>query len=330
LKVLITGGGGFLGVRLAKALLAHGSLARPTGGRADISELLVSDVSMPRTPLPEDRRLKVEIVDVNDAHGMLNLIRARPDVIFHLAAVVSAAAEADFELGMRVNLHGTLNLLEVCRRLVHCPRLVFASSVAVYGGDLPSVVADDTALAPQSSYGAQKAIGELLVDDYSRKGFIDGRALRLPTIVVRVGAPNLAASSFASAIIREPLHGEEAVCPVPPHTQMWLMSSRRAIENLILAAELPAEAFAASRSVALPGLSVSIADMVESLRRVAGDAAAARIRWQRDPAIERIVGSWPARFAPQRAQALGFTADRSIDEIIRAFINDELGGTYVV
>jgi nucleoside-diphosphate-sugar epimerase len=220
--------------------------------------------------------------------------------------------------------------LEACRKLVHAPRVIFTSSVAAYGGDMPPVIEDMTALTPQSSYGTQKVLGELLLNDYSRKGYIDGRGLRLPTITVRPGKPNRAASSFASSIIREPLQGEETACPVPPETVVWIMSPRRAVQALVHAAELPAAAWGRYRTVALAGLTLSVADMVEGLRRVASDTVVERIRWQRDPDIEKIICSWPARFASERAQSLGFKADRDIDEIIQAFIDEELGGRFVV
>ncbi|HXV99878.1 MAG TPA: D-erythronate dehydrogenase, partial [Anaerolineae bacterium] len=210
--------------------------------------------------------------------------------------------------------------------LARPPRFIFASSVAVFGGDLPEVVKDDTALTPQTSYGTQKAIGELLLNDYSRKNFIDGRALRLPTIVVRPGRPNKAASTFASSIIREPLQGQPAICPVSPQSQMWILSPRRAIESFIHATELPAAAWGYSRTVALPGLTVSIQEMVDGLRDIAGDATVQRISWQPDPFIQKLVDGWPARLAPKRAEALGFKADSSIKKIIQAFIEDELGG----
>ncbi|MGA8552311.1 MAG: D-erythronate dehydrogenase, partial [Stellaceae bacterium] len=240
------------------------------------------------------------------------------------AAVVSGQAEADTDLGLRVNLDGTRTLLDACRALGTCPRLVFASSLAVYGGALPPAVGEDTPLMPQSSYGAQKAIGELLVNDYSRKGYIDGRALRLPTVVVRPGRPNRAASSFASSIIREPLAGRDAVCPVSPEIVMALASPRRVVAALHRAHELPGSAFGAHRSLQLPGFSVAVGDMVEAVRRAGGKAAHARIRWEPDPAIEGIIGGWPQALAATRAQALGFVADAGIDEAIEAFIEDDL------
>jgi nucleoside-diphosphate-sugar epimerase len=201
---------------------------------------------------------------------------------------------------------------------------VFASSLAVYGGTLPPEIGDDTALTPQSSYGAQKAIGELLVNDYSRKGFMDGRALRLPTVVVRPGRPNRAASTFASSIIREPLAGQDAVCPVSPDTVMALASPRRIVDGLVHALGIPAEAFGASRSLQLPGFSVSVGEMAASVRRAGGAAAYGRITWRPDPLVQAIVSSWPPSLATPRAEALGFSRDRDIDEVVQAFIEDDL------
>jgi len=251
-------------------------------------------------------------------------IPSRTDAVYHLAAVVSGEAEADTELGYRINLDGTRAVLEACRALGTCPRLIFASSLAVYGGELPPNVGDDTPLRPQTSYGTQKAIGELLVNDYSRKGFVDGRALRLPTVVVRPGRPNRAASTFASSIIREPLAGQDAVCPVAPDTVMALASPRRVVAGLVHALDLPGDAFGDSRSLQLPGFSVAVADMVEAVRRLGGEAAHARIRWQPDPLVQHIVAGWPPALSAARARALGFTADPDIDAVVTAFIEDDL------
>ena len=244
--------------------------------------------------------------------------------MFHLAAIVSGQAEADTDLGYRVNLDGTRAVLDACRALGTAPRLIFASSLAVYGGALPTEVGEDTALTPQSSYGAQKAIGELLVNDYSRKGFIDGMALRLPTVVVRPGLPNRAASTFASSMIREPLTGREAVCPVSPDTIMALASPRRIVAGLVHALDLPSGALGASRSLQLPGFSVSVGEMAEALRRAGGEEAYRRIRWEPDPQIQAIISSWPQMLAAPRAEALGFGRDSGIDEVVSAFIEDDL------
>jgi len=225
---------------------------------------------------------------------------------------------------MRINLHGTLAVLEACRALPRPPRLVFTSSIASFGGPLPAVVDDTIPQTPQTSYGAQKAIGELLVHDYSRKNFVDGRAVRLPTIVVRPGKPNRAASSFASSIIREPLTGLEAVCPVSPETRLAILSPRQAVVAFIRAHNLPAAAFEHTRSLIVPGLSVQVSDMVTALQRTAGVQAVQHIRWQPDAEIQRIISSWPGAFTSPRALRLGFQADASMDAIVQAFIEDDL------
>lgn len=318
MRIVITGGCGFLGRRLALLLLERGSAL------GAIDELVLFDNARPALSLPEDRRLRLVTGDIADRAIARGLMTPQTAVVFHLAAVVSGQAEADTDLGYRVNLDGTRAVLDACRALGTRPRLVFASSLAVYGGALPPAVGDDTPLTPQSSYGAQKAIGELLVNDYSRKGFIDGRALRLPTVVVRPGLPNRAASSFASSIIREPLAGKDAVCPVAPDLVMALASPRRVVAALHHAHELPGEAFGANRSLQLPGFSVAVGEMTQAVRRAGGEAAYSRICWQRDPAIEAIVGGWPKVLAAPRALALGFAADAGIDEAVEAFIEDDL------
>ena len=320
MKVLITGGAGFLGQRLARQLLAQGQLTDSHGQLQTISELVLVDVVAAHDL--NDVRVKVVTGDIADGALMRATINTQTTSIFHLAAIVSGQAEADFELGMRINLDASRLLLDICRELGHKPKVVFTSSVAVYGGKLPDVVQDTTALNPQSSYGAQKAIGELLLNDYSRRGFVDGRVLRLPTISVRPGKPNKAASSFASGIIREPLNGEAAVCPVATDLRLWLLSPRGAIASLIAGHELAGEMFGASRTVNLPGLSVSVGEMVAALEDVAGSDVPARISYAPDPAIERIVKSWPGAWDTARAEALGLTADVDFASIIRAYMDD--------
>src|SRR5579864_5527170 len=323
MRIVITGGCGFLGRRLALLLLDQGSAL------GAIDELVLFDNAPSALPLPDDRRLSLVTGDIADRPTVARLIapngpKSGTDAVFHLAAIVSGEAEADTDLGYRVNLDGTRAVLDACRALGSAPRLVFASSLAVYGGALPPEVGDATALTPQSSYGAQKAIGELLVNDYSRKGFIDGRALRLPTVVVRPGRPNRAASTFASSIIREPLCGQDAVCPVSPDTVMALASPRRIVAGLVHGLGIPAAAFGASRSLQLPGFSVSVGEMAQAVRRAGGIAAYERIRWQPDPAVQAIVSGWPPSLAAPRAEAFGFGRDRDIDEVVAAFIEDDL------
>jgi D-erythronate 2-dehydrogenase len=314
MRIVITGGCGFLGTRLALRLLE----------RRDVSELILFDSAASALPLPEDKRLQLITGDIADRAAVQGVIAAGTASVFHLAAVVSGQAEADTELGYRVNVDGIRAVLDACRALGTCPRVVFASSLAVYGGELPPAVGDDTLLTPQTSYGTQKAIGELLVNDYSRKGFIDGRAVRLPTVVVRPGLPNRAASTFASSIIREPLSGREAICPVSPDTVMALASPRRIVEGLLLAHDLPADAIGANHSLQLPGFSVAVGEMAAAVRRAAGEAAYARIRWQPDPQIQQIISGWPQALLAARAEALGFAADNGIDEVVQAFIEDDL------
>lgn len=318
MKVLITGGAGFLGQRLASKLLERGALTGPHGETRIIDELVVLDKAA--STILEDPRVRNVVGDIADRSVLQAAIDSDTYAIFHLAAVVSGQAEADFDLGMRINLDASRALLEVCRERGHRPRVVLTSSVAVYGGELPETVRDDTALNPRSSYGMQKAIAELLLGDYTRRGFVDGRVLRLPTISVRPGRPNAAASSFASGIVREPLAGETAICPVDPATRLWLLSPGAAIEALIYGYELDQGAFGDRPIVNLPGLSVSVAEMIEALREVAGDETVARIVYERDTRIERIVGSWPGRWDITRAEALGFRGDRGFAEVIRAYL----------
>jgi D-erythronate 2-dehydrogenase len=322
MNVVITGGAGFLGQRLARRLLGRGTLSSGANADERIDRLVLVDV----VPAPDfdDRRVRVIAGDLADPAVVRDAIDASVGSVFHLAAVVSGQAEADFDLGMRVNLDAGRAVLEACRSTGRKPRLLFTSSVAVYGGELTGLVNDETRLTPQTSYGVQKAIGELLLSDYTRKGFVDGRVARLPTISVRPGRPNLAASSFASGIIREPLNGEPAICPVSPELRLWLLSPRRAIDCLIDLHELASDALGANRSVNLPGISVSVAQMIDALRAVAGAAVADRIRFQRNPVIERIVGTWPAAWDVMRATSLGLTGDPSFEAIVRAYVEDDL------
>jgi D-erythronate 2-dehydrogenase len=314
MRVVITGGCGFLGSRLALRLLE----------RDDIRELVLFDNAPSVLPLPGDKKLKLITGDIADRDTVRQVISPGTTSVFHLAAVVSGQAEADTDVGYRVNLDGTRAVLDACRVLGTCPRLVFASSLAVYGGKLPPAVGDETPLTPQTSYGTQKAIDELLVNDYSRKGFVDGRAVRLPTVVVRPGRPNRAASTFASSMIREPLAGREAVCPVLPDTVMALASPRRVVAGLLHAHDLPGAAFGMSRSLQLPGFSVAVGEMASAVRRAGGVEAYTRIRWQPDPQIQEIISGWPKALRATRAEALGFAADACIDEAVQAFIEDDL------
>ncbi len=325
MKIVVTGGTGFIGRRIVSALLARDSITGPSGAAEPIEQVVAVDAMPPEPAMPDHPRLTVVTGDIADPATFGEVLDDRTGLVFHLAAVVSGAAEADFDLGLRVNLDGTWLLLEACRKLPVPPRLVFASSVAVFGGGMPRTIRDDSALTPLTSYGTQKAVAELLVSDFSRKGFVDGRSLRLPTIVVRPGKPNKAASSFASGIIREPLTGKESVCPVTPDAAMWILSPRRVVEAFQRAAELPADVFSASRSITLPGLTATVEEMIEALRQVAGEEPVGRIRFEPDPLIQTIVAGWPGWFDPAQGLALGFEADPDVASIIRAFIEDDLG-----
>lgn len=322
MNILVTGAAGFLGRRLIEALLQLGSLTDRHGQLRPISRITAFD----REPVQgiNDPRVQVKGGDITDQQVLANLIDADTDSIFHLAAVVSSQAESDFELGMRVNFSATQGLLERARQLGTRPKWVMTSSVAVFGGQLPNTVDDDQVWAPQSSYGTQKAMNDLLLADYSRRGFVDGRSLRMPTIVVRPGKPNLAASSFASGIIREPLSGHPSVCPVPLSTRLWLMSPALAIKNLIHGHELAAAQLNQGRVINMPGLVQTVEQMIGALREVAGDEVARRIQLQPDASIERIVGSWPGQFSADYARRLGFSADQDFASVIRQFISDYL------
>lgn len=318
MHIVITGAAGFLGQRLLARLIERGEL----DGRA-IRRLTLVDRSEAPAPRVEGIEIASLALDITAPGGLDGVLAERPEVIYHLAAVVSSAAEADLDLGMAVNFDATRALLEGCRRFgLAGTRLVMASSVAAYGGDLPAVLDDMTALQPQNSYGTQKAMCELLINDYSRRGIVDGCVLRLPTIVIRPGRPNAAASSFASSILREPLNGEEAVCPVPTGMAMFVMSPGKVIEALIHGAEVPGEALAPFRAFMLPGITVSVGEMLDTLGEVAGDEAVARVRHEPDPAVTAIVSSWPARFDTARARRLGFEGDDNFREIIEAFVSE--------
>jgi nucleoside-diphosphate-sugar epimerase len=304
MNFLITGGGGFIGSRLAAALAA-----RHPGARIRLLDMAF--------PAGLQKSFECIAGDVAAPSVIAAALGTDTDSVFHLAAVVSGGAEADFDLGYRVNLDGTRALLEACRKLARPPRLVYASSVAAFGGVLPDVLDDSTTPAPQTSYGTQKVIGEYLVADFTRKGMIDGRSLRLPTIVVRPGKPNLAASSFASGIIREPLAGVVSECPVPETTGVWILSPRRVVEAFVHAWELPSPAWPTTRVVNLPGITLTVREMVDAMGRVAGRESVERVKFKPDARIQAIVKTWPVRFRTERALAMGFRADDDFDSIVR-------------
>jgi nucleoside-diphosphate-sugar epimerase len=318
MRIVILGGGGMLGQKVARAMAAKGS---QRGQK--ISHLALADIADPK-PVEAPFPVSTHRLDITDRTAVARLFAEGADVIYHLAAVLSGQSEAEFDLGMAVNLQGSINVFEAARGLGTCPVVVFSSTLAVYGGEIPDQVVDWTQLNPQTSYGAAKAAVEMLLTDYSRRGFIDGRGPRLPTISIRPGKPNKAASSFMSSIFREPLQGQPANCPVSPDYPHYYLSPRRCVENLIHAAELPGEAFGENRCFVLPGRTHRIGDMVEAMRRVAGDGPANLITWQREPEVERIVLGWKAFIDAEKARKLGFTNDADFEESIRFFLEEDV------
>ena len=315
MRVVVTGASGFLGRRLVRALLSRGSLCGEP-----IEQVTAFDVTRDDAP---DGRVRAVAGDITDPGQVAAVIDGQTSVVFHLAAIVSGQAEQEFDLGMAVNVRAFQAVLDRIRAVAPGARLVTTSSIAVFGGALPAVVPDSQVWEPRSSYGMQKAVCDLLLADHSRRGFVDGRSLRMPTVVVRPGTPNRAASSFASGIIREPVRGVVATCPVAAETVLWVMSPGQAVRNILHGAELPAAALTgplARRVLNMPGLSVTVAEMLRALRRVCGDAVADRVRMQADPAVEAIVASWPGAFSAETARALGFTADAGFEAIVRAFV----------
>ena len=319
MKIIVTGGAGFLGSRLIRALLAEGGQA---AGMPAFREILSVDLA----PCPvEDPRVRSVTGDIGDPAFARQIIGPDAVGIYHLAAVLSGQSEQDFDLGMRVNLGGTHALLEAARATGRAPRFIFASSVAVFGGEMPEVVPESMALLPASSYGTQKAIGELLVNDYSRRGYVDGRVCRLPTISVRPGKPNSAASSFASGIIREPLAGIASNLPVPPDTRLWLSSPDTVAANLRHALAVDGARIGTWRTLNMPGICVTAAEMLASLERVGGAAARALVSQEQDRRIIDIVCSWPGDLDVARPLALGFTRDRDFDAAVRQYKDAYVG-----
>ena len=323
MHILITGAAGMIGRKLTARLAADGAL----NGRP-IETLTLIDVAAPQSPEKFSGNVVAAAADIADPAAVRAAVAGRPEVIFHLAGVVSGEAELDFEKGMRVNLDGSRTLFEAIRALGdgYRPRLVFTSSIAVFGAPFPPAIGDDFHLTPLTSYGTQKAATELLLADYTRRGFLDGIGIRLPSIVVRPGRPNKAASGFFSSIIREPLNGEEAVLPVADSVLHWHASPRAAVGFLVHAAGLDAAKLGPRVNLTMPGVCCTVAEQIAALRRIAGDKVASRIRREPDPLVARIVAGWPSRFDPARALTLGFRAEGSFDDIIRVHIADELGG----
>lgn len=324
MEILVIGAAGMIGRKLSAALLLAGEVAGQS-----ITSLVLADMVAPQLPTTSIP-CRAVVADLSDPATAPSLLASHPGLIFHLAAIVSGEAEADFDKGYAINLDGTRHLLEAIRRehiaSSYCPRLVFTSSIAVFGEPLPPAIPDDQAHTPLTSYGTQKAICELLLADYSRRGFVDGIGIRLPTIVVRPGAPNRAASGFFSGIIREPLAGLEAVLPVEESVRHWFASPRAAVGFLMHAAALETSQLGQRRNLSMPGLSATVGEEIAALQRLAGSAAVSRIRKVIDPVVADIVAGWPQNFDAKRATALGFRGDSDFDAIIRAHIEDELEG----
>jgi nucleoside-diphosphate-sugar epimerase len=321
MKVLIMGGAGMIGRKLAERLARDGTLA----GKP-VTSMVLHDVVAGAVPAGAGMPVEIMVGNVADPAEAPKLAGLKADVIFQLAAIVSGEAEQDFEKGYAINMDGGRHLLEALRAIGHRPRLVFASSIAVFGAPFPEAIGDEYFTTPLTSYGTQKAICELLVSDYTRKGFLDGIALRLPTICVRPGKPNKAASGFFSNIIREPLAGEAAVLPVSEDVRHWHASPRAAVGFMLHAASMDTGSLGNRRAVTLPGVSVTVGEQIEALRKVAGEKVVARIERKPDPFVAGIVAGWPRNFEARRARDLGFEADKSFEDIIRIHIADELGG----
>ena len=317
MNILIIGGGGVVGQKLAASLVSRGTLR----GK-EITRIVLADVVDP-APVPAEFDVQTTRCDIADPSSVASVVTEETDVIYLLAAIVSAHAEEDFDAGWRINMAGTSNVLERARALGTKPVVVFTSSIAVYGGEVADPIIDDSFLNPQTSYGAQKAVGELLVNDYSRKGFIDGRAFRLPTISVRPGKPNRAASSFMSSILREPLNGQEAICPVDEDFPHYYLSPRTCVENLVKGAELDAADLGMNRAMMMPGQMWTIRQLIDAMTAVAGPEPASLIRWEAQPEIKRIVKGWRFDLRPEKALKLGLEADVSFEDNIRYYLEDD-------
>ena len=321
MHILITGAAGMIGRKITERLLADGHI-----GRREITKLTLHDIVEPTAQATSSTTIRPIVGDISDQRLVDRLLSEKPDIVMHLAAIVSGEAEADFNKGYAVNFDGVRLLFDAIRLLNYGPRLVYASSIAVFGAPFPDPIPDDFHLTPLTRYGAQKAVGEFLLNDYTRRGFFDGIGLRLPTICVRPGKPNKAASGFFSGIIREPLKGEEAKLPVAESVRHWHASPRAAVGFFLHAASMDLGPVGPRRCITLPGVAATVGEQIDALRKVAGEKAVKLIRHEPDPVIEKIVAGWPTRFEAKRGRDLGFVADKSFEAIIRAHIDDEHGG----
>lgn len=320
MKIIVTGGGGFLGSRVIRRLLEL-----KDQGKSQVEFDQIVSLDLAECPVA-DERVRSVVGDIGNTDLLREVVADDTVGVFHLAAILSGGSAVDFDLAMRVNVDATRALLEACRAAGNCPRFVFTSSLAVFGGEMPTVVPEELATQPESTYGAFKAIGELLVNEYSRKGFIDGRVLRLPTISVRPGKPNSAASSFASGIIREPINGEASVVPVPLDTRMWLSSPEKAVVNLVHGFEVDGERIGGWRTINVPGISVTVGEMLDALTEVGGAEARALVTEEEDPAVMEIVCSWPGDFDVARPVAMGFVRDELFTDVVRQYRDEFAGG----
>jgi nucleoside-diphosphate-sugar epimerase len=321
MHILITGAAGMIGRKISERLLKDGRI-----GRREITRLTLHDIVAPGAAPTKDISIRPIVGDLSDREVIGRLVSEKPDIVMHLAAIVSGEAEADFDKGYAVNFDGTRVLLDALRLAGYGPRVVYASSIAVYGAPFPDPIPDDFHLTPLTSYGTQKAVGEFILNDYTRRGFFDGIGLRLPTICVRPGRPNKAASGFFSGIIREPLKGEEAKLPVADSVRHWHASPRSAVGFFLHAAEMDLGKIGPRRCLTMPGVGATVGEQIDALRKIAGEKAVKLIRREPDPLVEKIVAGWPTRFEAKRSRDLGFTAEESFEAIVRAHIEDEHGG----
>lgn len=321
MKIIVTGGAGFLGSRVIRRLLDL-----QDDGAIEIAFDEIVSLDLAESPV-EDDRVRSVVGDIGDMDLLRETVAEDTVGVFHLAAVLSGGSAVDFDLAMRVNVDATRALLEACRGAGNTPRFVFTSSLAVFGGEMPALVGEELATRPESTYGAFKAIGELLVNEYSRKGFVDGRVLRLPTISVRPGRPNSAASSFASGIIREPLNGEASVVPVPLDTRMWLSSPEKAVVNLVHGLQVDGDVIGPWRTINVPGISVTVGAMLDALREVGGEEARALVTEEADPAVMDIVCSWPGDFDVTRPLQMGFVRDEEFTDVVRQYRDEFVSGS---